>query len=141
MKFCEKVVAVSVANRKFGYRYLWLTFFLLFLLAGCKTQPKDVIILKNSHAMEVHAISYGGIITSILVPDRTGHVDDVVLGYDNSDSYIKDNDPFMGAIIGRYGNRIVKGMFTLDGQTYRLATNNGPNHLHGGKKGFDKVTW
>jgi aldose 1-epimerase len=111
------------------------------LLAGCKSAAKDVVILKNSQGMEVHAIPYGGIITSIRVPDRSGHFDDVVLGYDTPESYVKNNAPFMGAIIGRYGNRIAKGSFSLDGQTYKLATNNGPNHLHGGNKGFDKLTW
>jgi aldose 1-epimerase len=115
--------------------------FVFSVLAGCKTATKDVIILKNSQGMEVHAIPYGGIITSIRVPDRAGHFDDIVLGYDGAKSYIRNNGPFMGAIIGRYGNRIAKGSFSLDGQTYKLATNNGPNHLHGGNKGFDKVTW
>src|SRR5215831_1314229 len=115
--------------------------FVFSLLAGCKTGARDVVILKNSQGMEVHAIPYGAIVTSIRVPDRAGHFDDVVLGYDSPESYIKNNGPFMGAIVGRYGNRIAKGAFTLDGQTYRLATNNGPNHLHGGNKGFDKVTW
>jgi aldose 1-epimerase len=99
------------------------------------------MVLKNTHGMEVHAIPYGGIITSILVPDRNGHIDDVVLGYDSAEDYGKNNGPYMGAIIGRYANRIAKGMFVLDGQTYKLVTNNGPNHLHGGTKGFDKVTW
>jgi aldose 1-epimerase len=99
------------------------------------------ITLKNSRGMEVRAIPYGGIITSIRVPDRAGRLDDVVLGYDSAESYEKNNAPFMGAIIGRFGNRIAKGMFVLDGQTFRLATNNGPNHLHGGNKGFDKVVW
>jgi len=120
---------------------LFAGLFVLLLLPACKTPAKDAVMLKNSHGMEVRAIPYGGIITSILVPDRSGHLDDVVLGYDNAESYIKNNGPFMGAIIGRYGNRIAKGAFTLDGQTYRLATNNGPNHLHGGNKGFDKVMW
>src|SRR5207244_9266392 len=83
----------------------------------------------------------GGIVTAILVPDRQGHFEDVVLGYEDAESYIKNNGPYMGAIIGRYANRIAKGMFTLDGQTFKLATNNGPNHLHGGNKGFDKVVW
>ena len=125
-------------------KYFARTFAALYivgLLGGCKASPKDVIILKNSQGMEVHAIPYGGIITSIRVPDRMGRLDDVVLGYDNADSYMKNNGPFMGAIVGRYGNRIAKGTFTLDGQTYQLARNNGPNHLHGGNKGFDKVTW
>jgi aldose 1-epimerase len=102
---------------------------------------EDIIILRSPQGMEVHAIRYGGIITSIRVPDRSGNYADVVLGYDAPERYIKNNAPYMGAIIGRYGNRIAKGMFTLDGQSYVLATNNGPNHLHGGKRGFDKVTW
>src|SRR6185369_1446341 len=119
---------------------LLLAFALVFATA-CTPQTKDMIILKNSQGMEVRAIPYGGIITGIRVPDRNGRFDDVVLGYDTADAYMKNNSPFMGAIIGRYGNRIAKGKFTLDGQVYTLATNNGPNHLHGGKKGFDKVLW
>src|ERR1051326_7920586 len=117
---------------------------LLLILAVVGTacsKRADIIILKNAHGMEVRAIPYGAIITSIRVPDRDGRIDDVVLGYDAPDSYVKNNGPYMGAIVGRYGNRIAKGTFTLDGQTYKLATNNGPNHLHGGKKGFDKVLW
>jgi len=116
---------------------------MLLLLAGgfACAAPKDIITLKNARGMEVHAISYGGIVTSILVPDRQGHFEDVVLGYEDAESYIKNNGPYMGAIIGRYANRIAKGMFTLDGQTFKLATNNGPNHLHGGNKGFDKIVW
>jgi len=117
-------------------------------LSGCgsseketATKPVNAVTLKNANGMEVHAISYGGIVTSIRVPDRDGHFDDVVLGYDTEDAYRKNNGPYMGAIIGRFGNRIAKGSFTLDGQTYTLAKNNGPNHLHGGIKGFDKVVW
>ncbi|HLH31178.1 MAG TPA: aldose epimerase family protein [Terriglobia bacterium] len=100
-----------------------------------------MITLKNSSGMEVRAIPYGAIITSIRVPDRDGHFDDVVLGYDNAEAYVQNNSPFMGAVVGRYGNRIAKGTFILDGRTYTLAKNNGPNHLHGGIKGFDKVIW
>jgi len=96
--------------------------------------------LTNANGIELKAISYGGIITSLKVPDRTGKIDDIVLGFDRLDGYLKD-PPFFGAIIGRYGNRIGKGQFTLDGKTYKLATNNGANHLHGGVKGFDKVVW
>ncbi len=96
--------------------------------------------LTNAQGMEVRAITYGGIITSIRVPDRAGKLDDVVLGYDNLEGYLAKS-PFFGAIIGRYGNRIGKASFTLDGKTYPLAKNNGPNHLHGGIKGFDKVVW
>jgi aldose 1-epimerase len=100
----------------------------------------ELFTLRNAAGMEVRTISYGGIITSLRVPDRSGRFDDVVLGFDRLDDYLKDH-PFFGAIIGRYGNRIAKGRFTLDGTTYPLATNNGPNHLHGGNKGFDKVLW
>src|SRR5262245_18441981 len=117
--------------------------FLCLLLAfetGC-TKPKEMIMLSNARVMEVRIIPYGGIVTSIRVPDRNGRFDDVVLGYDDADAYRRNNGPYMRAIVGRYGNRIARGMFTLDGQIYQLATNNGPNHLHGGNKGFDKVMW
>lgn len=99
-----------------------------------------LFILTNPHGMEVHVMNYGGIITSIRVPDRTGAFDDVVLGYDSLAGYVR-NSPYFGAIVGRYGNRIAKGQFTLDGKTYQLAKNNGPNALHGGLQGFDKVVW
>jgi aldose 1-epimerase len=92
--------------------------------------------------MEVHAITYGGIIRVLKVPDRAGHVADVVLGFDSPKGYLSDPPPpYFGAIIGRYGNRIANGRFTLDGHTYTLAKNNGPNSLHGGNRGFDKRMW
>jgi aldose 1-epimerase len=100
----------------------------------------EVYTLTNANGVEAKAITYGGIITSLRVPDRAGRMGDVVLGFDDLAGYIQ-NPPFFGAIIGRYGNRIGKGQFTLNGHTYKLATNNGPNHLHGGNKGFDKVVW
>jgi aldose 1-epimerase len=103
--------------------------------------PVELFTLTNAHGVEVRAMTYGGIIVSLRVPDRDGKLDDVVLGYDTAASYAKNNSPYMGAIIGRYGNRIAQGRFRLDGTTYKLATNNGPNHLHGGVKGFDKVVW
>jgi aldose 1-epimerase len=100
----------------------------------------DVYTLTNTRGMEVRAITFGGIITSIRVPDRAGMLADVALGFGDLEPYLK-NPPYFGALVGRYGNRIAKGRFTLDGQTYTLAVNNAPNHLHGGIKGFDKVVW
>jgi len=100
----------------------------------------EIYTLTNANGVELKAINYGCIITSVKVPDRTGKMADVVLGYDALDGYLKDS-PYFGAVVGRYGNRIAKGQFTLEGKTYKLATNNGPNHLHGGNKGFDKVVW
>lgn len=97
-------------------------------------------ILKNERGMEVSIITYGGIITSWTAPDKNGNYQNIVLGYDRLEDY-EANNPYFGALIGRYGNRIAKGKFTLDGTEYTLATNNGANHLHGGIKGFDKVVW
>jgi aldose 1-epimerase len=85
-------------------------------------------------------ITYGAIVVSIKVPDRNGKVDDVVVGHDTLEGYLT-RSRFFGAAVGRYGNRIGGAQFTLDGRTYPLAKNNGPNHLHGGLKGFDKVVW
>lgn len=96
--------------------------------------------LKNEAGMEVDVITYGGIITRWTAPDKNGLYDDVVLGFDNLEQYL-EGSPYFGALIGRYGNRIAKGEFSLDGKTYSLATNDGDNHLHGGDKGFDKVIW
>lgn len=96
--------------------------------------------LSNRHGVEVRAMTYGGIITSLEAPDRHGAPGDVVLGYDDLAGYLRSS-PYFGAIVGRYGNRIARGRFTLDGTEYRLAVNNGPNHLHGGVRGFDKVVW
>jgi len=102
--------------------------------------PVDVFVLTNGRGVEVRAISYGAIIASVRVPDRNGQRGDVVLGFDTIDGYLGTH-PYFGAVVGRYGNRIAKGRFTLDGTTYQLATNNGSNHLHGGVKGFDKAVW
>ncbi len=96
--------------------------------------------LTNRSGMEVGVIDYGGIVTSIKVPDRQGARADVVLGFESLDGYVK-NPPYFGPIVGRYANRIAKAQFTLDGKTYRLAANSGPNTLHGGIKGFDKAVW
>lgn len=97
-------------------------------------------ILKNKKGMKISIITYGGIITSWTAPDKNGMYQDIVLGYNSLDEYIKST-PYFGAIIGRYGNRIANGKFTLEGIEYTLAQNNGPNNLHGGIKGFDKVVW
>jgi aldose 1-epimerase len=96
--------------------------------------------LSNAHGVEVRAIPYGAILVSVRVPDRRGAAGDVVLGFDDLDGYLT-RSRYFGAVVGRYGNRIANGRFTLDGRSYQLATNNGRNHLHGGVKGFDKVVW
>ncbi|MEC8474554.1 MAG: aldose epimerase family protein [Planctomycetota bacterium] len=98
--------------------------------------------LSNSNGMKVKVTNFGAIVTSIVVPDRDGKFSDIALGYDQLEDYINAVDkPYFGAIVGRYGNRIAKGEFTLDGESYSLAVNNPPNHLHGGVIGFDKVVW
>ena len=109
---------------------------------GVTTDGKQAMLytLVNKHGMEATITNYGAIIVSLKVPDRNGKIDDVTLGYSTLKEYIKAT-PYFGAIVGRYGNRIAKGKFTLDGKTYTLATNNNENHLHGGDKGFDKVMW
>jgi aldose 1-epimerase len=100
----------------------------------------DIYTLKNANQVEIKITNYGGIVTSIRLPDRNGQFDDVVLGYDNLQDYI-DNNPYFGCIVGRYGNRIGNARFTLGGEEYTLNKNDGENSLHGGIKGFDKVLW
>ena len=100
----------------------------------------EIFTLTNASKMEVRVINYGAIIVSIRVPDRAGQLDDVVLGHDNLEGYVS-RSRFFGAVAGRYANRIAGARFSLDGQEYKLAANNGPNSLHGGTKGFDKVVW
>ncbi|MBO0722035.1 MAG: galactose mutarotase [Blastocatellia bacterium] len=103
-------------------------------------QEVELYTLSNANGVEARIATYGGIIVSLKVPDREGKLDDVVLGFDNLDGYLKEH-PFFGALVGRYGNRIGKAKFTLNGKEYKLAANNGENSLHGGKKGFDKAVW
>ncbi len=103
-------------------------------------KPATLYTLRNAKGIEAKITNYGGIVISLTAPDRNGKFDDVVLGYDNLAGYLAKT-PYFGCIVGRYGNRIANGKFTLDGQTYCLATNNGPNSLHGGIIGFDKVLW
>ncbi len=100
----------------------------------------SLYVLRNATGMEVAITNYGGRIVSIMVPDRDGHWADVELGFGNIHDYLKVKNNF-GALIGRYANRIAKGEFTLDGKTYTLEKNNGPNHLHGGSHGFDTKVW
>ena len=103
-------------------------------------QEVTLFTLRNTARMEVKIMNYGGIIVALRAPDRTGKFDDVVLGYDSLSHYLKSS-PYFGALIGRYGNRIDKGKFSLQGKDYQVTVNDGANHLHGGLKGFDKVVW
>ncbi len=147
----------------FGYR-IYISFFSLFLLFSCQTKKSEVMdtakfkikvddfgILPEGDTAKIYEIispsgivmkvtNYGCIMTELWVPDKEGNLADVVSGFDNLESYLKDS-PYFGSAIGRYANRIGKGQFSLEGKSYQLATNNGPNHLHGGTKGFDKVIW
>ncbi|HYP07741.1 MAG TPA: aldose epimerase family protein [Bryobacteraceae bacterium] len=100
----------------------------------------DLYTLTNANGMEASITTYGAIVTSLRTPDRAGKMADVVLGFDTMQGYLSDH-PYFGAVVGRYGNRIAKGRFSLSGKEYKLATNNGPNALHGGLKGFDKQVW
>jgi aldose 1-epimerase len=105
-------------------------------------EGKEVLLhtLQNKNGMIVQITNYGGKIVSIIVPDKNGNFDDVVTGYSNIEGYVKGDNSF-GAIIGRYGNRIANGSFTIDDETYTLAKNNGNNHLHGGLRNFSKKVW
>lgn len=100
----------------------------------------DCYTLMNHNGVALKVINYGATVISLKVPDQNGKLEDVVLGFDNLADY-ETKSPYFGCVVGRYGNRIAKGRFTLDGAAYHLATNNGPNALHGGLKGFDKAVW
>lgn len=100
----------------------------------------NVFTLTNGHGVEARIITYGAAVASIKVPDRSGRFDDIVTGFDTLDGYLT-RSRFFGAIVGRYANRIANARFTLEGRTFELAANNGKNHLHGGRRGFDKVVW
>lgn len=105
-----------------------------------KQGEAEIYLLRNSAGMQARITNYGGIVMSLQVPDRNGSFADVVLGYDKVADYVKAS-PYFGCLVGRYGNRIGKARFSLDGHDYPLAANDGPNSLHGGVKGFDKVMW
>ncbi len=102
--------------------------------------PVELYTLTNDHGLEVSIINYGGIIVSLKSPDRAGKVGEVTLGFDSLEGYL-EKSPYFGCIVGRFANRIARGRFTLEGVEYTLAQNNGPNSLHGGLQGFDKVVW
>jgi aldose 1-epimerase len=116
----------STAQRHYGY-----------LSDGTEV---TLVTLKNANGIEVDVIGYGGIITRLVAPDAKGQFGDIVLGLDSLEEYVTSN-PYFGALIGRYGNRIGEGKFTLDGTTWQLDVNDGANHLHGGSEGFDKRVW
>jgi aldose 1-epimerase len=101
----------------------------------------ELLTLTNSKGMQARIMTRGGTLVSLKVPDRGGKLDDIVLGFDSLDGYEANPGPYFGALIGRYGNRIASGRFSLNGKEYKLAQNNGPNSLHGGLRGFDKVIW
>lgn len=103
-------------------------------------QPVYLFTMENNHGLEVSCLNYGCIITKILAPDRKGNVENVVLGFDNFTDY-EVNSPYLGAIVGRFAGRISEGAFQLDGNNYKVAQNEGINHLHGGIKGFSHVLW
>jgi len=102
--------------------------------------PVTAYTLTNRHGIQVKVLDFGAIISELHVPDREGKVADVVLGFDSIEPYLS-NKAFLGALIGRFGNRIARGQFSLDGKHYQLAVNNAPNHLHGGEQGFHQVLW
>ena len=101
----------------------------------------DLFILKNESGAEVAITNYGGAVVAIMVPDKNGNYANVIQGHDTIDKTINSPEPFLSTLIGRYGNRIAKGKFELDGVEYQLAVNNGPNHLHGGPTGYHARVW
>jgi aldose 1-epimerase len=103
-------------------------------------RPVEAVVLTNAHGLSVRVIAYGASLQSLRVPDRDGHFADIVLGYASLKGYL-EKPQYFGATVGRYANRIAKGRFVLDGHTYQVPVNDGPNSLHGGTRGFDKVLW
>ncbi|MFG0254423.1 MAG: aldose epimerase family protein, partial [Rhodopirellula sp. JB053] len=108
-------------------------------------QPVELYTLENDNGVIVKITTYGGTVTSIVTPDKNGDSSDIVCGFDSLDGYFADeykaNSPYFGCLVGRYAARIKDGKFTVDGQQHQVATNDGPNHLHGGIRGFDKRVW
>lgn len=104
-------------------------------------KPTDLYTLRNANGMQIDVTNYGGAVVSIMVPDRDGNYANVIQGHDNINDVVNSPEPFLSTLIGRYGNRICKGKFTMNGKEYSLATNNGPNHLHGGPTGCHARVW
>ena len=104
-------------------------------------KPVSLYVLENDQGTVAEITNYGGKVVSLWLPDKSGNYEDVVLGHENIEDFLNAKEKYFGALIGRYGNRIAHGKFTLDGKEYTLATNNGVNSLHGGNKGFDAVVW
>jgi aldose 1-epimerase len=125
----EQTVAIdttAIKQRSFGNYY---------------NSPVTEYTLTNAQGMQVSILDYGGTVSKLMVPDRNGNIDDVVLGFESFSGYLQKNDPYIGSLVGRYANRIANARFTLDGKTYTLAANDHGNSLHGGNAGFDKVMW
>ena len=104
-------------------------------------QEVEIYTLTNAHGVEARITTYGATLVSLKTPDRDGHLQNIVLGFDSLEGYVADGVPYYGATVGRYANRIAAGRFTIDGTSYQLPLNDGPNSLHGGKRGFDKRLW
>ncbi len=125
----EQTVAIdttAIKQRSFGNYY---------------NSPVTEYTLTNAQGMQVSILDYGGTVSKLMVPDRNGNIDDVVLGFESFSGYLQKYDPYIGSLVGRYANRIANARFTLDGKTYTLAANDHGNSLHGGNVGFDKVMW
>ena len=122
----EEIAAVTITKSDFGQT--------------ADGEAVEKYTMANANGMTLEVITYGGIITSWTAPNKEGNYENIVLGYDNLEQYV-ENNPYFGALIGRFGNRIANGKFSIDGTAYQLETNDGNNHLHGGAKGFDKVIW
>lgn len=135
------LIIYSCKNRKKKQVETGRVFFTERLFGEFENKPVKEYTLTNANGMEVGIINYGGAITKIITPDREGNMGDVVTGFETLAGFLQKGNPYFGALIGRYGNRIAAAKFLLDGKEYKLAANNNENSLHGGIKGYDKVYW
>lgn len=129
-----------IHNTKQGLKYFEMEITQTYFKEGGKQKGVYLFTLRNDHGVEISVTNFGATVTSIKVPDKLGNTNEIIAGFDTLEEYEREH-PYFGVICGRYANRIAKGQFSLDGVTYHLAVNNGPNSLHGGIKGFDKVIW